>query len=72
MQDFNKGIIPEENEAEPVAESGVFFRLRAFFLLLIFLLPILLTLIELLTGVLSETNTPKAVPTPTLFGLGHF
>ena len=72
MQDFNEGIIPEENEAEPVAETGVFLRLRAFLLLLIFILPILLTVIEVLTGVFSETNTPSVVPTPTLFGLGHF
>ena len=31
MQDFNEGIIPEENEAEPVAETGCICPAASFF-----------------------------------------
>ena len=72
MKDFYDGIIPEEGEEESLVGTGVGVRLRAFLLLLIFFLPIIFTVIEILTGFFSNTISPSVVPTPTLSGLGHF
>ena len=72
MKESDDGIVPEEGEEELLTESVFAVRLRALFLLLIFILPILLTVIELLTGPLKQTPDPPAAPTPTLFGLRHF
>ncbi len=72
MKESDDGIVPEEGEEELLTESVFVVRLRALFLLLIFILPILLTVIELLTGPLKQTPGPPVTPTPTLFGLRHF
>lgn len=73
MSAYCEEVVPEQDdEASVSAESRVGIRLRSFFLLMILILPIILTIIEILTGFFDDTITPTVVPTPTLYGLGYF
>jgi len=73
MSAYYEEVVPEQNDEAGVSvESRIGIRLRSFFLLMIFVLPIILTIIEILTGFFDETITPTIVPTPTMYGLGYF
>jgi len=72
MKEFYEEVVPDQGEEESQAEARAGIRLRSLFLLRVLFMPIILTVIEILTGFFSDTITPTILPTPTLYGLGHF